>query len=131
MHKGSCLCGAVRYEIRGQLGPLMYCHCSLCRKANGTAFLAACAVASADFHVVEGSDALRGFRHESGAHRMFCGNCGSPIFSKRENMPETIRVRIGTLDTPLESKVTAHIFVGSKAEWHDILDAAPQHEARP
>jgi hypothetical protein len=39
MHKGSCLCGAVEYEISGALGPIVFCHCSRCRKANGAAYL--------------------------------------------------------------------------------------------
>jgi hypothetical protein len=46
-------------------------------------------------------------------------------------MPEAIRLRVGTLDTPVSGKVSAHIFVGSKAEWFDILDDAPQFVERP
>jgi hypothetical protein len=62
---------------------------------------------------------------------VFCGSCGSPIISKRDGAPETVRVRIGTLDTPLDTKISAHIFVGSKAKWYEILDGMPQHEERP
>lgn len=131
MHKGSCLCGGVRYEILGQLGPIIYCHCSKCRKANGSAFLAASQISAQDFRVVEGEALLRSFRNDAGVHRVFCGNCGSPIISKRETMPDVIRVRIGTLDTPVDGKVTAHIFVGSKAEWDEIHDTAPQYQERP
>ena len=49
----------------------------------------------------------------------------------RENIPETVRLRIGTLDTPVETKASDHIFVGSKAEWYEILDGLPQHKERP
>lgn len=130
MHKGSCLCGAVEYEITGSLGPVVYCHCSRCRKANGSAFNAASPVATADFRFVKGQESLRDYRNNAGVHRVFCGTCGSPIIGKRESAPETVRVRIGTLDTPVNAKVHAHIFVGSKAEWYEILDGMPQYEER-
>lgn len=131
MHKGSCLCGAVAYEINGTLEPILFCHCSRCRKANGSAFVAVSPVAASAFKIVKGEESLRSYRTDAGVHRVFCGTCGSPIIGKRENMPEMVRLRIGTLDTPLETHVSAHIFTGSQAEWYDILDDAPQHKERP
>ena len=131
MYKGSCLCGAVEYQIDGELGPIVYCHCSRCRKVTGSAFTAVSPVASSDFHIVKGGKHLRSYSNESGFHRVFCGTCGSPIIGKRENLPETVRVRIGTLDTPSYAKVSAHIFVNSKAEWESIPDDAPQYEEPP
>ena len=76
-------------------------------------------------------EGLRTYRTEAGVQRVFCGTCGSPIISKRESLPEVVRVRIGTLDTPIDAKVSAHIFVGSKTDWHDIHDNAPQYQERP
>ena len=131
MHKGSCLCGAVEYEIGGELGPVVYCHCSRCRKSNGSAFAAVSPVASKEFRIVKGRESLRTYSNGAGFHREFCGNCGSPIITRRDSQPEVVRLRIGTLDTPVGSKVSAHIFVGSKAEWDDILDDAPQYPERP
>ncbi|MES2181288.1 MAG: GFA family protein [Pseudomonadota bacterium] len=131
MHKGSCLCGSVTYEISGELGPVLFCHCTRCRKANGSAFTAVVPVPSASFNIVKGAEFLRTYQTETGVQRIFCSNCGSPIIGKRESAPETVRVRIGTLDTPLETKATGHIFVGSKAEWYDIDDHMPQYHERP
>ena len=131
MHKGSCLCEAVEYEIDGELGAIVYCHCSRCRKANGSAFSAVSPVASSAFHIVKGEEHLRSYRHSNGFVRDFCGICGSPIIGKRENLPEIVRVRIGTLDTPNYAKVSSHIFVDSKAEWENILDDAPQYQEYP
>ncbi|HEX6734018.1 MAG TPA: GFA family protein, partial [Azonexus sp.] len=101
MHKGSCLCGTVEYEINSPLGPIVYCHCSRCRKANGSAFTAASPVAAADFCVVKGQESLRTYTNATSVHRVFCGTCGSPIITKRDSQPDTVRVRIGTLDTPV------------------------------
>ncbi|OZA22668.1 MAG: aldehyde-activating protein [Hydrogenophilales bacterium 17-61-9] len=131
MHKGSCLCGAVKYEITGSLGPVVYCHCSRCRKANGSAFAAVSPVVVEDFRIVKGQESLRSYHTVADVHRVFCGTCGSPIIGKRDSAPETVWVRIGTLDTPIDAKVSTHIFVGSKAEWDEILDGSPQHDERP
>jgi hypothetical protein len=131
MHKGSCLCGAVAYEVDGPLGDITYCHCSRCRKAGGAAFAAVSAVNTADFRIVKGQDALKTYRTDGGVERIFCSHCGSPLITKRATQPEIVRLRIGSLDTPVGKKVATHIFVGSKADWDDILDAAPQHMERP
>ena len=130
MHKGSCLCGTVKYEVRGKLGGAIYCHCSLCRKATATAFATNAAVAASDFVVIEGESALKAYDSSPGVHRLFCSNCGSPIFSRRDAMPDVVRLRLGTLDTPLPAPPTAHYFVASKAEWHEIHDALPQFAQR-
>jgi hypothetical protein len=131
MHKGSCLCGAVKYEIEGDLGPVMLCHCSKCRKGNGSAFNTASLVNTADFRLLSGNDHLTEFETGPGIWRIFCKTCGSPLYSRRSAMPEAIRIRVGTLDTPVPGKVSGHIYVGSKAEWFDILDDAPQFAERP
>lgn len=131
MHSGSCLCGTVKYEVRGEIGPAYYCHCSRCRKANGSAFAANAMVAAADFVVVQGQDAIRRFSTAEGVHREFCGHCGSPIVSRRDTRPEMVGLRLGLLDTLLEQGPGAHIFVASKAEWYPICDDLPRFEERP
>lgn len=130
MHKGSCLCGTVKYEVRGTIGAAIYCHCSLCRKATATAFATNAPVAASDFVVIEGESALKAFDSSPGVHRIFCSNCGSPIISRRDTMPDVVRLRLGTLDTPLAARPTAHYFVASKAEWGEIHDDLPQFAER-
>lgn len=34
VHRGSCHCGAVRFEVTGEITELTTCDCSLCRKKN-------------------------------------------------------------------------------------------------
>lgn len=130
MHTGSCLCGAVRYEIRGDIGPGFYCHCTRCRKAGGSAFASNAVVALDDFVISAGKDALKTFVAETGLHRSFCGNCGSPIISRREGVPQ-VRVRLGTLDTPLGQGPQAHIYVDSKADWWEIHGDLPRYSEAP
>ena len=124
---GSCLCGAIRYEVDGELGDIVCCHCSMCRKAQGTAFATNAPVESDRFRVVAGAQALRGYESSPGKRRYFCSICGSPIFSRRDARPDVLRLRIGTLDSRIAARPTAHICAASKAEWYDILDTLPQH----
>ena len=128
MHKGSCLCGGVRYELNGPLGPMVCCHCPDCRKAQGSAFATVAPVASADFRLLSGEDLLCEYESSPGKWRVFCRRCGSPIFSRRDADPAVLRLRVGSLDTPVSGPVSGHIWVSTKAPWHDIGGKAPQYE---
>jgi hypothetical protein len=113
--------------VHGELGEIVYCHCQQCRKAQGTAFGTNAVVQRDQLVLVAGADRLTAYESSAGKRRWFCGGCGSPLYSARDAMPEVVRLRIGTLDTPLNERPTAHIFVGSKAEWFEILDALPRY----
>lgn len=126
MLEGSCLCGTVRYRIDGGLGPIVLCHCSMCRKAQGSAFAANAPVPAAAFRIVAGEGALRAYRSSPQKERLFCGTCGSPIFSRRDGAAD-VRVRLGTLDTPITARPSAHIHAASKASWWEIDDDLPRH----
>jgi hypothetical protein len=127
MITGSCLCGTIRYEIRGELGPIVLCHCTQCRKAQGSAFASNTAVKATDFVIVAGAEALAAYESSPGKKRHFCRRCGSPIISTRDAVPGVVRVRIGTLDSPVETPPSAHIFVEFKAAWDEIRDGRPQY----
>lgn len=131
MLQGSCLCNAIHYEIEGELGPTMICHCSKCRKANGSAFAVNAMVKTEDFKFIRGREFVGEFESSPGVFRSFCRQCASPLYSRRVAQPEILRLRIGTLDTPVQVKPAAHIFVGSKAVWDEIHDDIPQYEERP
>ena len=127
LYSGSCLCGTIRYEIRGTLGPILLCHCVQCRKAQGSAFASNAAVKATDFAIVAGEDALAAYESSPGKRRHFCRQCGSPIISTRDAVPGVVRVRIGTLDSNVDATPSAHIYVASKAAWLEIHDGLPQY----
>ena len=131
MLKGSCLCNSIQYEIHGELGQAMMCHCSKCRKANGSAFAVNAAVKADEFKIISGQEFVTEFESTPGVFRSFCKTCGSPLVSRRPSQPDVLRLRIGTLDTPVKVKPVAHIFVGSKAVWDEIHDDIPQFDERP
>jgi hypothetical protein len=115
MHTGSCLCGAVRFEVAGDLAPIQLCHCSQCRRASGAAF------------AVSGEASLKSFESSPGKARLFCADCGSPIISRSAGDPGMVRVRAGTLDEPVDAPLAFHFHVASKASWMPIIDDLPRH----
>lgn len=128
MITGSCLCGAVRIRVDGKLGPLIFCHCSQCRRASGGAF-AANANVRARYLTLEGRESIREYESSRGKFRAFCSRCGSPIYSRVDSDPETYRLRLGTLDGDPGRRAVAHGFVDSKAPWYEILDELPRYGA--
>lgn len=72
-------------------------------EANGTAFATNAPINSADFKITQGEDLVKKFA-VNGVYRWFCSECGSPLISSRDAQPELYRLRIGTLDTPLDQK---------------------------
>jgi len=130
MLKGSCLCGAVAYQIDGEPEKVLMCHCEKCRKASGAAFATNGIVMADNFSVTRGKDDIAEYESTPGVFRRFCKNCGSPLYSMRPGR-EFVVVRLGTLDSPMESRPSGHIFVGSKADWDIIHDDLPRYDERP
>jgi hypothetical protein len=124
---GQCLCGAVRYVVEGALGDVRYCHCRMCRRATGSAFSANARIPTERFTLLEGTDVINQYEASPGAFRCFCGRCGSPVFAKVASDPGYIRIRLGTLAQPHDVKITAHVWVDSKASWYDIRDDLPRY----
>lgn len=126
MHRGSCLCGRVRYELSREPGEFGYCHCTSCRKASGSAHAANAPVDRDAFTLTAGDDVLREFESSPGKFRAFCSSCGSPIYARLTASPDTLRIRLGSLDTPFTKQPRAHTWVSDKAAWEPIDDSLPQ-----
>lgn len=130
---GSCLCGGVRFEIARAVGPFELCHCSRCRKASGSAFVAGVGVRSEDFRLLDGAELIRRFeaplRDSPPAYRTsFCARCGSPVPDPRPGA-DWFEVPAGTLDDDPRVRPDRHIYVECKSEWYAIADALPQLDA--
>jgi hypothetical protein len=131
MLRGSCLCGSVRYEVRGAVSRLTHCHCSMCRKAHGAAFASYGRVERRDFVLLSGRDDIASYQSSPGVIRTFCKRCGSTLQFISDNRPSTFSLALGTLDDDPGVETSLHIFVGSKAPWFQITDDLPQHATRP
>lgn len=126
MLTGSCLCGQVRYEIRGEPKLMYHCHCGTCRKANGASLATNLILSADDFAVVAGRDLLAAFESSPRKHRYFCSRCGSPIYSHSQHTAQIVSVRCGTLDTAPAQRPSVHTHTASKAPWTEICDGLPQ-----
>lgn len=130
MITGSCLCGGVKFQIAGRIGPVVYCHCRQCQKAQGTAFATTAPVRAQYFELLSGRELIREYESSPGKYRAFCSVCGSPIYSRRPADPDTYRIRLGTLDGDPGRRPVSHVWTSSKAPWFEIADALPQFEEK-
>jgi hypothetical protein len=122
---GSCLCGAVAYEVDAPAGPIVHCHCQTCRKAHGAAFSSISAVPRDKFRWTRGSELLSSFESSPGKLRHFCSRCGSHIVGERVGQP-TVMLKLGCLDSPLADRAKAHIWRSDGASWYDPKDQTPE-----
>lgn len=112
---GSCLCGSVRFEVRGPLRDVLICHCQFCQRMH-THVGAYAACVPSDLKIVSGR-ALRWHRSSPGVRRGFCRKCGSSLFW--EPTPAThVSISAGSLDRPTGLKVTDHIFLAQKGDYY-------------
>jgi hypothetical protein len=119
---GRCLCGAVRYEVRGPLRDVILCHCVECRRwgGHGGAFSAT----RVEHLVVGETTALRWIESpDSSRHasRAFCTECGSSLFWKAEGA-ERVSIAAGTLDRPTGLREAAHIYTHQAGDWDELPD---------
>lgn len=135
MPTGSCLCGGVRFEIRGRLTPIQLCHARRCQKSTGSAFAPEVAARASRFRWLQGEDLLSVYeapllREPPPFRRVFCRNCGSPMPVLRAGWPYVVLLA-GVLDDDPETRPFRHIFLGQKAPWFEPGGDLPRFEGRP
>lgn len=131
IHQGSCLCGAVAYEVEGAFAHFFLCHCTRCQKGTGTVHGANLFAPGATLRWRTGGDNVRSYNVPGSRHaRAFCQTCGSPVASSQFNGTLVV-VPAGSLDTPVEVAPTGHLFCASRANWEDALREAPRFDGLP
>jgi hypothetical protein len=130
---GGCLCGAIRYAVNTPVAGLRACHCIDCQKTSGTGSSVNAVLLSKDFSVTRGTPKCYAARADSGRTllRYFCGECGAPIYSRREASPERVVVRAGTFDDSSAMKITTNIWTRSARPWSWIDPASEQLAGNP
>jgi len=130
VHRGSCLCESVKFEVRGFTGPFELCHCHRCRKFSGSAFFAGIYAESANLKFLEGQDLIKIYeapivRNPPPYRACFCSRCGSPV--PDPNSPhQFVEVPAGLLDDGPGLIPDKHIFVEHKAHWFEISGDLPR-----
>lgn len=116
---GQCLCGSIAFEINGPLPDFYQCHCSLCRRLSGSCSDTATFLAREQFTWLSSNSSIKSFKTETGYRSEFCGRCGSTVPHLMDNGVQ-YWVPAGLLANVRDSRVVAHLFVSSKAEWDNI-----------
>ena len=131
MRTGRCLCGACAYEIEGDPVVVAHCHCLDCQRLSGAGHATGAMFPEAGIRL-EGPVATYAFASEAGNEvtRLFCPNCGSPLFGRNTGMPGFMTVTLGTLDEPdLTPQVT--VFARSRRAWDAMDESLPTFQAQP
>ncbi len=130
-HSGSCLCGAVRFEVAGAFERFYLCHCEHCRKDSGSAHAANLFSSSARLSWICGEDRITQFTLPATRHaRSFCSTCGSALPNLQMDGALLV-VPAGSLDSEVRIRPDAHLFVSSRAGWDEALETAPRMERLP
>ena len=124
MHHGSCLCGAISFEVAGELPPPDACHCSQCRRQSGH-YWASTDVAR-DALEIRGAEHLTWHSSSERVRRGFCAICGSALFWDPIGRA-TIAIAMGAFAAPTGTRLVKHIFVADKGDYYEIADGLPQH----
>jgi hypothetical protein len=117
---GGCACGEIRYGFYEPTGANIACHCRDCQYASGGGPAYVVTVRREEFRITKGRPKEFTTLSETGSHvtRVFCGECGSPIYSYSDAQEEFCAVKVGSLDEPENYKPRIHIWMSEAQPWH-------------
>jgi len=127
---GNCLCGILRYEVTGSLGPVANCHCAFCRRVHGCAFTTVALVASTAISWLPSSSEPSRFTTPLGNIRHFCGRCASPLWNQTPGSG-LAAVVVSSLADGDQPSPWMHVNLESKAPWFTIRDELPRFVGWP
>jgi hypothetical protein len=120
---GSCLCGAVRYEVTGALRDVVLCHCAMCRRTHGH-IGAYTATSKGSLRLTE-MGGLKWYLSSEHARRGFCTECGGSLFFEPLTK-DYLAIAAGTLDPPTGLKTVVQIHVASAGDYYRIDESIRQ-----
>ena len=131
MIEGHCECKRVQYAADSDIVDFSHCHCSQCRRMHGAAYATFAGVARDTFRYLSGATDVTMYASSDTHRRFFCSVCGSNILVELHSEPDTLYLSMGSIEGDPPRPPAYHIYVGSKAPWHEITDALPQYEVEP
>lgn len=128
---GSCLCGAVEFQVSGEFEKFFLCHCTRCRKDTGSAHAANLFSSTAVISWLRGEDKIKSFQVPETRHeKSFCSECGSALPMVQMNGAVLV-VPAGCLDDTIDVRPNAHICYSDRAEWDEGLDKVQKLDGLP
>ena len=127
---GSCLCGAITYEVEIIPDKIYNCHCSLCRKAHGAAYATQVFAKGESLKLLKGQAYLQEYQRTFGI-RVFCSQCGANLMNYAPDKSVYLSVALSNVDSALDLKPVAHAFAASKAPWCELAEGIPAYDEMP
>lgn len=133
VRRGGCQCGEIRYEVTGPALKLFVCHCAECRKQSASAFGISVFVAREAFLLTHGVPRFWSRPTDGGnvLECAFCPTCGSRVWHQRSSMSETISVKGGSLDDPVDLSRAVHIWTTRRLPGVVMPEGAKCFERAP
>jgi hypothetical protein len=123
---GACLCGAVRFTASLPSLFCAHCHCSMCRRNHGAAYVTWIGVARERLALEAGADLLKRFASSEHGSRTFCSRCGTSLFCENAAHPERVDIPLASLSGPIDRGPQLHAYFDDRAEWTEVCDALPR-----
>lgn len=118
--EGSCLCGGVGFQARGETKWCAHCHCRMCQKAHGAGYVTWVGVANENFTLVGDPGTLVWFESSAQGQRGFCSRCGSSLFFRSTRWPGETHITLANFDGPIDRQPQANVFFDSHVEWMPV-----------
>lgn len=126
---GACLCGAVKFVATFPTKWVAHCHCTMCRRAHGAAFVTWVSVPAGQFEMNDLQGLLRTYESSAGALRQFCGRCGASLVFRSQNWPGEVHVARANFIDPVDRMPAVHGFYDTHADWFSVNDCLPRKPA--
>jgi hypothetical protein len=123
---GGCLCGAVRFTVTLPTLFCGHCHCGMCRRNHGAAYVTWFAVLNPQVSVDGGADLLTRYQSSSHGSRSFCSHCGSSLFCVSTRHPDVVDIPLASMDGPIDRLPESHIYFDDRVAWVTVADELPR-----
>lgn len=129
---GGCACGAIRYECKQEPVAMLNCHCEDCQLSSGAPFASGIVVSVSATDIV-GTPKTYSVRGNTGGvtTRSFCADCGTPLFTRGEAVPQFMSIRFPTLDDHSSFKPMIDIWTSRSQSWVCLSQEIPQFPESP
>lgn len=119
---GGCLCGAVRFEVDFPTRWVAHCHCSMCRRAHGAAFVTWVSVPQAQFRLHDPEQRFTTYQSSAHASRGFCARCGTTFLFRSSRWPGEVHLTRANFRTPPDKAPQIHAYYDTHVEWFSVND---------
>lgn len=128
---GKCLCGAVAFLMEFPSKWIAHCHCTMCQRAHGAAFVTWVSVNQVQVVIDDPETQLHWYNSSPEAQRGFCSRCGSSLFFRSSQWPGELHIVRANFTVPLDREPQVHGFYDTHVPWFAVNDSLPKKPAPP